>query len=103
MRMIVTGGAGFIGPHITELLLSDGHEVQVIDDLTSGSRDNLPAGVRLHEADIRSPEIKKIIGDFKPEGFVHAAAQISVRRSMEDPRFDTDVNVVGLINILQSF
>ena len=101
-KVIVTGGAGFIGSHIVDLLLARGHEVEVIDDLSSGRVANLPAAVKLHQLDIRSVEARRVVEQMKPDGIIHAAAQMSVRMSMEDPTFDTSVNVSGLVNILDA-
>jgi UDP-glucose 4-epimerase len=98
-KMIVTGGAGFIGSHIVDRL-KPGNEVHVIDDLSSGSRANLPDDVELHEFDIRSEQAAYLVERIAPDVLVHAAAQISVRLSMETPAVDTDINVTGLINIL---
>lgn len=98
-KIVVTGGAGFIGSHIVDRLLP-GNEVHVIDDLSSGTADNLPAGVPLHQLDIRSTEAASFIAEFQPSILVHAAAQISVRISMEQPALDTDINVTGLVNLL---
>jgi UDP-glucose 4-epimerase len=102
-RVVVTGGAGFIGSHIVERFIASGHKVTVIDDLSSGTRQNLFPEADFIEMDIRSPEIRSVLGKIAPEIVVHTAAQMSVRKSMEDPTFDADVNVVGLVNILQSF
>src|SRR5436190_5833825 len=101
--IVVTGGAGFIGSHIVDQLLAGGNQVEVLDDLSSGSESNLAAGVPLHKLDIRTPEARSYLENKKPEVLVHAAAQMSVRNSMEDPAFDTHVNVYGLVNILQAF
>jgi UDP-glucose 4-epimerase len=98
-KIIVTGGAGFIGSHIVDRLKT-GNEIHVIDDLSSGSRGNLPDGVTLHELDIRSPKAAEVVANIAPDVVVHAAAQISVRISMDRPTLDTDINVTGLINIL---
>lgn len=102
-RVVVTGGAGFIGSHIVDALLRDAHQVEVIDDLSSGFESNLPKGVILHKCDIRSEGARKLLQKINPDTVVHTAAQISVRVSMEDPRTDTDLNVVGLVNLLQAF
>lgn len=98
-KILVTGGAGFIGSHIVDRV-RPGNEVHVIDDLSSGNRKNLPADVVLHELDIRSKEAAQVVASFKPDVIVHAAAQISVRRSMEEPALDTDINITGLVNII---
>lgn len=98
-KIIVTGGAGFIGSHIVDRL-RPGNEIHVIDDLSSGSRDNLPADVELHELDIRSEQAADLVARISPDFLVHAAAQISVRLSMDKPAIDTDINVTGLINLL---
>jgi len=101
-KVIVTGGAGFIGSHIVDKLLARGHEVHVLDNLSSGSRDNLAQTnhVQLHVLDIRSSEARALIERLSPDFVVHAAAQVSVRISMEEPSLDTDLNVTGLVNIL---
>ena len=100
---VVTGGAGFIGSHIVDELRSQSYEVIVIDDLSSGVRSNLQSEVEFHELDIRSDETRELLRTREPNMIVHAAAQISVRQSMDDPMFDSLVNVSGPINILQAF
>jgi UDP-glucose 4-epimerase len=102
-NVVVTGGAGFIGSHVVDLLLAAGHKVDVIDDLSSGSEKNLDPKAKLHKLDIRSDEARKLLSDLSPEIVIHTAAQMSVRNSMEDPAFDTSVNVYGIINLLQAF
>lgn len=101
--VLVTGGAGFIGSHVVDMLLADGHSVTVIDDLSSGDLSNLPRGIPFHRLDIRSDDARKVIAELRPEILIHTAAQMSVRESMTDPAFDTAVNVYGLVNILQAF
>ncbi len=103
MKVLVTGGAGFIGSHIVDRLLSDGHTVAVIDDLSSGSRENLPADVPLHVVDIvDTAAVADVIAREKPEAVCHQAAQMSVSRSVREPLFDAQVNCVGLINVLDA-
>ncbi|MEN9667458.1 MAG: hypothetical protein RLZZ326_3821 [Planctomycetota bacterium] len=103
MRVMVTGGAGFIGSHITDALLAAGHEVGVIDDLSTGSRDNLPATVPLHVVDIRDRgAVAAAFAAFRPEVVCHQAAQMSVSRSVREPLFDAEVNGIGLINVLDA-
>jgi UDP-glucose 4-epimerase len=100
VRTIVTGGAGFIGSNLVDLLLARSDEVHVLDDLSKGSRDNVPAGARLHVADIREPDA--VFDDARPEAVFHLAAQADVRVSVEKPALDADVNVLGTIRILEA-
>jgi len=100
MRVLLTGGAGFIGSHVAEHLLARGHEVIVVDDLSSGKRENVPEGVRFFEEDIRSG-CEEVFQEFRPEVLCHQAAQMDVRRSVREPDFDADVNVLGTIRLLQ--
>ncbi|MBU6310012.1 MAG: NAD-dependent epimerase/dehydratase family protein [Planctomycetes bacterium] len=103
MKILVTGGAGFIGSHIVDALLREGHAVAVLDDLSSGSRDNLPAGVPLHVADIVDPDaVGRVFAAEKPDAVCHQAAQMSVSRSVREPLFDARVNCIGLINVLDA-
>jgi len=103
MRVIVTGGAGFIGSHLVDALLSAGHQPFVIDDLSSGSLENLPADVPVFEVDVRDAQaVAKVFAEVKPEAVSHQAAQMSVSRSVREPRFDAEVNVLGLINTLDA-
>ncbi len=98
----VTGGAGFIGSHVAEALAGQGHEVVILDDLSTGRKENVPAGTELVVADIRSPEAAELIAERGVEILVHHAAQMDVRRSVEDPRFDADVNIGGFLNLLEA-
>jgi len=103
MRVLVTGGAGFIGSHIIDALVADGHECAALDDLSSGTPDNLPKGVRLFEVDIRDrQQVKQAFSEFRPDWVSHQAAQLSVSRSVANPTFDAEVNVIGLLNVLQA-
>ena len=101
MRVLVTGGAGFIGSHVVDHLLARGHEVAVVDHLSSGKLENIPEGARFYEADIRTgcPEVFQ---EFRPEALSHHAAQMDVRRSVKEPDFDAEVNVLGTIRLLEN-
>jgi UDP-glucose 4-epimerase len=105
MRTVVTGGAGFIGSNVVDALLERGDEVTVIDDLSTGRRENLDQalanGARLVEADIRDAvAVRDIVADASPEAIFHLAAQIDVRKSVSDPGHDARINVEGTINML---
>lgn len=102
MRAIVTGGAGFIGSHVADALLARGDEVHVVDDLSSGSRENVPAEAELHEVDIRDERLSSLAGELRPEVVFHLAAQADVGTSVERPAFDAEVNVVGTIRVLEA-
>jgi UDP-glucose 4-epimerase len=101
VRVLLTGGAGFIGSHVAEHLLARSHEVVVVDDLSSGKRENVPEGVRFFEEDIRSG-CEEVFRDFRPEVLCHQAAQMDVRRSVREPDFDAGVNILGTIRLLQN-
>jgi len=102
VKVLVTGGAGFIGSHVSDVFLDAGHEVWALDDLSSGRRENLRSEVRLVVADIRSPEAARLVQAERFEVICHLAAQMDVRRSVTDPRFDADVNVGGFLNLLEA-
>ena len=108
MRVLVTGGAGFIGSTLVDRLLAEGHDVDVIDDLSKGSLTNLAgarastdSGFSFHRLDIRSPEVVDLISRRAPEVIFHLAAQADVRVSVADPVFDADVNLLGTLRILE--
>ncbi len=103
MRVLVTGGAGFIGSHLIDQLLAAGHEPAALDDLSSGAPSNLPADVKLYEIDVRNAAaVLQAVTEFRPDAIAHQAAQMSVSRSVREPRFDAEVNVIGLINTLDA-
>lgn len=102
MRIAVTGGAGFIASQVADAYLSLGHEVLIIDNLSTGLRANVNPKARLVEADIRSEAAAKALEDFAPEVLNLHAAQIDVRRSVSDPRHDADTNVGGTLNLLEA-
>jgi len=103
MRILVTGGAGFIGSHVADALLEAGHEVAVLDDLSTGHRRNVPAAARFYECDLRNDDLTRgTLRDFRPEAVCHQAAQASVAVSVRDPRLDASVNVLGGLNLLEA-
>lgn len=101
MKIMVTGGAGFIGSHVVDTFVSNGHEVVVVDDLSTGRRSNLNPAATFYKVDIRSPEMEEIFEKERPQVVDHHAAQMDVRRSVEDPLFDADVNVMGSIKLIE--
>jgi len=102
MRVLVTGGAGFIGSHVAEACLAVGHEVLVIDDLSSGKRENLAPAARFEQCDIRTPRAAAVVESYRPQAILHLAAQMSVTHSVAEPAFDAEVNVLGLINLVEA-
>ncbi len=102
MKILVSGGAGFIGSHVCDAFLQKGHEVIALDNLSSGRKENLDPKVRLLELDIRSQEAASAILSEKPNVICHLAAQMDVRRSVEDPRFDAESNILGILNLLEA-
>ena len=107
MKALVTGGAGFIGSNLVDALVARGDEVTVVDDLSTGKRDNLEHavanGAALEAVDIRDAEaVSEVVGRTKPDVILHLAAQIDVRRSVADPAFDSRINVEGTINVLSA-
>jgi UDP-glucose 4-epimerase len=99
MKILVTGGAGFIGSHVVDVLINAGHDVAVVDNLSSGRLTNVNPKARFYQADIRSPEMRAIIAEEKPEVIDHHAAQIDVRKSMKDPELDADLNILSPIKL----
>ncbi len=98
----ITGGAGFIGSHVADAVINAGHDVLIVDDLSSGSKENVPPEAEFHVLDIRSPEAAALVRDRGVELMIHHAAQMDVRRSVADPRFDADVNIGGFLNLLEA-
>jgi UDP-glucose 4-epimerase len=101
VRAAVTGGAGFIGSHVVDALVGRGDEVHVVDNFATGRRENLNPQATVHERDIREP-LDELFGEIRPEAIVHLAAQADVGTSVERPRFDAEVNVVGTVNVLDA-
>ena len=102
LKALVTGGAGFIGSHIVDLLLAKGHTVSVVDSLVTGKRRNLAKEARFYEVDIRNSELQDVLAAETPEVVFHEAAQMSVKVSTDRPIYDAEVNVVGLLNLLEA-
>lgn len=102
MRILLTGGAGFIGSNVADAYTADGHEVLVVDDLSSGKRANVPAAARFVLADIGSDTAEEAIRSFRPEVVNHHAAQINVRASVADPQFDARVNILSTLRLLEA-
>jgi UDP-glucose 4-epimerase len=100
-RFIVTGGAGFIGSHVVDRLVDDGHHVAIVDDLSTGSLNNINPKATFYQTDIRSKELDAIFEKEKPDFVNHHAAQMDVRRSVREPMFDADVNILGSINVIE--
>lgn len=101
MKILVTGGAGFIGSHVVDMLIEAGHDVAVVDDLSTGRMSNLNPKARFYQLDIRSDDMKHVFEQERPEVVDHHAAQMDVRKSVEDPIFDADVNIQGSIKLAQ--
>jgi UDP-glucose 4-epimerase len=100
-RVLVTGGAGFIGSHVADAYLARGDQVWIVDDLSSGRREQVPEGATFVEADIASPTVRELFREVRFDLLNHHAAQIDVRASVEDPSHDARTNVVGLINLME--
>jgi len=99
---VVTGGAGFIGSHVVDRLIQDGHHVAVVDDLSTGSRENVNPNATFYQTDIRSDDLSSIFKKEKPDFVDHHAAQMDVRRSVQEPLFDADVNILGSLNLIEN-
>jgi UDP-glucose 4-epimerase len=101
-KVLITGGAGFIGSHVADLLVAQDYDVAVVDNLSSGSRKNLNPRAEFFELDIRSSEMPELLGRLKPEAICHLAAQVSVRLSVEDPEADASINILGSLKLLEA-
>lgn len=102
MRVLVTGGAGFIGSHVVDGYIGEGHDVVVVDDLSTGREENLNPEARFYKMDIRDKGVMDVFKRERPNVVNHHAAQMDVRRSVSDPIFDADVNILGMLNLLEA-
>ncbi|MBI5601295.1 MAG: NAD-dependent epimerase/dehydratase family protein [Gemmatimonadetes bacterium] len=101
-RALVTGGAGFIGSHIADALLARGLQVVVLDDLSTGRRENVPAGAEFQQCDVRSADAARVVREGGFDVVLHQAAQIDVRKSVADPVHDASINILGALNLLEA-
>lgn len=101
MKILVTGGAGFIASHITDAFINEGHDVIIIDDLSTGFEKNINPIAKFFRMNITDPELSRLFEEEKFDVVNHHAAQIDVRRSVSDPQFDAATNIIGSINLLQ--
>ena len=101
-KILVTGGAGFIGSHVVDLFVAQGYEVVIVDDLSTGRTSNLNAAAKFYQVDIRSPRLREVFEAEKPDYVSHHAAQMDVRRSVAQPLFDADINILGSINVIET-
>jgi len=102
MKCLVTGGAGFVGSHLVDKLIKEGHKVLVVDNLSTGRKENLNPKAKFYKIDIRDPQISRIFKTEKPEVVFHCAAQTEVQKSIENPKENADTNVSGALNILEN-
>ena len=103
MKILVTGGAGFIGSHLVDRLIKEGHKVVIIDNLSTGKKENLNPRAKFYQLDICSPKISEVFKKEKPKVVFHLAAQIDLRKSVDDPVFDANINILGSLNLIQNF
>lgn len=101
-RALITGGAGFIGSHVADLFLAEGYAVDVVDDMSTGNRANVPGGATMHEVSVNSGEAARVVREGAFDVLVHLAAQIDVRKSVADPVFDATANILGTLNLLEA-
>jgi len=99
MKILITGGAGFIGSNVADRLIDEGYDVVIVDNLSNGKKENINKKAVFYQTDVRDRELKEIFDKEKPQIVIHNAAQLSVRISVEDPLFDAEVNVIGGLNV----
>ena len=101
MNILVTGGAGFIGSNVTDAFIEAGHNVVILDDFSSGKQENVNPKAKVYKMDVQDPAVENIFRDEKIEVMCHHAAQMDVRKSVADPKFDASVNVLGFLNLME--
>jgi UDP-glucose 4-epimerase len=101
MKVLVTGGCGFIGSHIVDLLLKENHEVIIVDNFVTGHKRNVQHDVSIVDCDINDPLFEQVIADFRPNAIIHQAAQVSVPKSCQDMLYDEQVNIRGSLNVIE--
>jgi UDP-glucose 4-epimerase len=101
VKILVTGGAGFIASHVSDAFLALGHDVAIVDNLASGKRENLPSAAAFYEVDIRDDKLADVFRAAKPDVVVHHAAHIEVARSVREPAYDASINILGSLNLLE--
>ncbi len=102
MKLLVTGGAGFIGSHLVDALIAEGHDVVVVDDLSAGKMENVNPAATFHKLDICDPSLADLIHESKPDAIYHQAAHVNLRRSVEEPGYDARINILGSINLFRA-
>ncbi len=102
MKILVTGGAGFIASHVADAFIAAGHQVAILDDLSSGKRENINPKATFYQMDVQDPKVADVFRTEKPEVLCHHAAQMDVRRSVADPQFDARANILGLLNLMEN-
>lgn len=102
MNILLTGGAGFIGSHTADALIEDGHAVTILDDLSMGRKENVNVNAEFYQLDIRSDRLRNIFKDDQFDAVIHNAAQMDVRKSVENPLFDASINIIGTLNLLEN-
>ena len=102
MKILITGGAGFIGSHIADLLIENGYDICIVDNLSTGKLENVNPKAKFRKCDVRDSNLFSIIEEEKPQIVIHNAAQLSVRNSVDDPENDASINIIGGLNLLEA-